>query len=402
MYAASCSPTTRYATCGWLATGSALEPVPGADTVVDGGFLLPGLVDAHCHLGIAPGGRPITSLEQARLSAVVDRDAGVLAIRDAGSPFPYPELDGDAEMPRLARAGRHLAPPRRYLPKVGRGGHRRSSWPLRPRQAAAGQRLGQAGRRLDRPGRGRPRTHLRARRVGRRRRRGPRRRGAGRHPHVQRGGGGDAGPGRGRLGRARHRPVHRGDRRDGPPGHRAGTHDDQHRHLRRASRAGPRRSSRTTPSTWARWGPASRRVVRAAYEAGRADLRRFGRRRRHRARPGRRRRCFCCTSGPAWRRSTCCAAGSWGARAWLGFPGLVEGGLADLVVYDRDPRVDLRVLRSPGRIVLRGRVVREPAGGAARADRLPTGPGVRRARICASWRACSLPVRKTSPAGTRT
>ena len=52
------------------------------------------------------------------------------------------------------------------------------------------------------------------------------------------------------------------------------------------------------------------------------------------------------------------AAGSWGARDWLGFPGLVEGGLADLVVYDADPRADLRVVAAPSRIVLRGRVVR--------------------------------------------
>jgi imidazolonepropionase-like amidohydrolase len=51
-------------------------------------------------------------------------------------------------------------------------------------------------------------------------------------------------------------------------------------------------------------------------------------------------------------------AGSWGARDWLGFAGLVEGGLADLVVYDEDPRRDLRVLVAPRRIVLRGRVVR--------------------------------------------
>jgi imidazolonepropionase-like amidohydrolase len=51
------------------------------------------------------------------------------------------------------------------------------------------------------------------------------------------------------------------------------------------------------------------------------------------------------------------AAGSWGAREWLGFPGLVEGGLADLVVYDRDPRTDLTALLEPGAIVLRGRVV---------------------------------------------
>jgi imidazolonepropionase-like amidohydrolase len=48
-------------------------------------------------------------------------------------------------------------------------------------------------------------------------------------------------------------------------------------------------------------------------------------------------------------------AASWGAREWLGFPGLTEGGLADLVVYDEDPRADLRVVREPRVIVLKGR-----------------------------------------------
>jgi imidazolonepropionase-like amidohydrolase len=52
------------------------------------------------------------------------------------------------------------------------------------------------------------------------------------------------------------------------------------------------------------------------------------------------------------------AAASWRAREWLGFAGLVEGGLADLVVYDADPRVDLRVVRAPRRIVLRGAVIK--------------------------------------------
>ncbi|HEV2087532.1 MAG TPA: amidohydrolase family protein, partial [Cryptosporangiaceae bacterium] len=52
------------------------------------------------------------------------------------------------------------------------------------------------------------------------------------------------------------------------------------------------------------------------------------------------------------------AAGSWKARTWLGLPGIEEGGLADLVVYDTDPRHDLGVLTAPRRIVLRGRVVR--------------------------------------------
>ncbi|WP_206501773.1 amidohydrolase family protein [Streptomyces chrestomyceticus] len=51
------------------------------------------------------------------------------------------------------------------------------------------------------------------------------------------------------------------------------------------------------------------------------------------------------------------AATTWGARRWLGRPGLEEGAPADLVVYDGDPRADVRVLGAPRRVVLRGRVV---------------------------------------------
>src|SRR5262245_30576064 len=95
------------------------EPVGGAETISVGGFVVPGLVDAHCHLGIAFGAKPISSLDQARELAVIDRDAGVLALRDAGSPFPYAELDDEVEMPRLVRAGQHVAPQRRYLRDIG-------------------------------------------------------------------------------------------------------------------------------------------------------------------------------------------------------------------------------------------------------------------------------------------
>ncbi|MEO8850469.1 MAG: amidohydrolase family protein, partial [Allobranchiibius sp.] len=50
-------------------------------------------------------------------------------------------------------------------------------------------------------------------------------------------------------------------------------------------------------------------------------------------------------------------AATWGAREWLGRPGLTEGASADLVVYDDDPRADVRVLGTPAHIVLRGRIV---------------------------------------------
>ena len=51
-------------------------------------------------------------------------------------------------------------------------------------------------------------------------------------------------------------------------------------------------------------------------------------------------------------------AGSWTARSWLGLPGLVDGGYADVVAYDVDPTQDPSVLTRPSRIVLRGQVIR--------------------------------------------
>ncbi|CAM5560048.1 Amidohydrolase OS=Streptomyces alboniger OX=132473 GN=CP975_07865 PE=4 SV=1 [Streptomyces alboniger] len=51
------------------------------------------------------------------------------------------------------------------------------------------------------------------------------------------------------------------------------------------------------------------------------------------------------------------SATTWGARAWLGRPGLTEGAPADLVVYGADPREDVGVLAAPRRVVLNGRVV---------------------------------------------
>jgi imidazolonepropionase-like amidohydrolase len=51
------------------------------------------------------------------------------------------------------------------------------------------------------------------------------------------------------------------------------------------------------------------------------------------------------------------AAASWSARAWLGLGGIEEGAPADVVVYEDDPRADLDTLQKPQRMVLRGRVV---------------------------------------------
>ncbi|MGH3451602.1 MAG: amidohydrolase family protein [Haloechinothrix sp.] len=102
----------------WIADGRiSFEPVAGAETVVESGFLVPGLVDAHCHPGIGPGGA--VSLEEATQQAQTDRDAGTLLIRDCGVPIDIRPLQARDDLPRIVRAGQHLALPKRYIPGLG-------------------------------------------------------------------------------------------------------------------------------------------------------------------------------------------------------------------------------------------------------------------------------------------
>ncbi|HEX6360920.1 amidohydrolase family protein [Actinophytocola sp.] len=51
-------------------------------------------------------------------------------------------------------------------------------------------------------------------------------------------------------------------------------------------------------------------------------------------------------------------AASWSARAYLGLPGLEAGAPADAVIYESDPRLDLRQLAHPLAVILRGNRVR--------------------------------------------
>ncbi|HUO36849.1 MAG TPA: amidohydrolase family protein [Mycobacterium sp.] len=98
----------------WIVDGLlSAEPVSNAETVFDGGWVLSGLVDAHCHVGIGAAG-PIEHLEEAISQAETERDVGVLLLRDAGSPIDTRSLDDRADLPRIVRAGRHLARPKRY------------------------------------------------------------------------------------------------------------------------------------------------------------------------------------------------------------------------------------------------------------------------------------------------
>ena len=332
------------------------EPVAGAQTVADRGFVLPGLVDAHCHIGIAPGGRPIGSLADARELAGQDRDAGVLAIRDAGSPYPYPELADEPELPRLARAGRHVAPPKRYLRDIGveveaaevaatvtaqaRAGNgwvkligdwiERDAGDLAPAWDAATMTAAVAA----------------AHAAGVR---------AAVHTFSEsaveimvRAGVDSVEHGTGLSLDLIDEMARRGtalvptminvetfgeiaeQARAKFPGyadHMLALRDGFPEVVRSAYQAGVPIYVGTDAGGGIGHGLAAREMLLLRERAGMSNL-------------------------------DVLAAASWRAREWLGFPGLVEGSLADLVVYDADPRVDLRVVAAPRRIVLRGRVIR--------------------------------------------
>jgi imidazolonepropionase-like amidohydrolase len=332
------------------------EPVAGAETISDGGWIVPGLVDAHCHLGIAYGAKPIESLDQARQLAHLDRDAGVLALRDAGSPYPYPELDDEPGVPRLARAGRHVAAPRRYLRDIGVEVAAEEVAAAVTAQAKAGTGwVKLVGDWIDRE-------------VG------------------------DLAPSwDAATMTAAVEAAH-------AAGARAAVHTFSEDGVEVMVKAGvdsvehgtglslelidemARRGTALVPTminirTFGKIADQAREkfagyadhmialrdnfpeVVRAAYEAGvpiyvGTDA---GGGIRHGLAAEEMLHLHEDAGIPA---VDVLAAASWRAREWLGFAGLVEGGLADLVVYDADPRKDLRVVRAPRRIVLRGAVIR--------------------------------------------
>jgi imidazolonepropionase-like amidohydrolase len=86
---------------------------PGDDIETVRGYVLPGLVDAHCHVGLDAHGAVDDATAEAQ--ALADREAGTLLIRDAGSPADTRWIDQRDDLPKVIRAGRHIARTRRYI-----------------------------------------------------------------------------------------------------------------------------------------------------------------------------------------------------------------------------------------------------------------------------------------------
>ncbi|MCL2316492.1 MAG: amidohydrolase family protein [Actinomycetia bacterium] len=98
----------------WVADGRIVDgPVAGAETLATDVFVMPGLVDAHCHIGLGDEGA--VSAEVAQAQALAERHAGVLLVRDCGVPSDTRWIDDRDDLPRIVRAGRHIARTHRYL-----------------------------------------------------------------------------------------------------------------------------------------------------------------------------------------------------------------------------------------------------------------------------------------------
>lgn len=104
----------------WVVDGRLTFERPSGDTqsIASRGWVLPGFVDAHCHVGLAPTGHVPDPAAQAE-QAMLDRDAGALLLRDAGSPVDNRSVQSRDDLPRLIRAGRHIARTRRYIRELG-------------------------------------------------------------------------------------------------------------------------------------------------------------------------------------------------------------------------------------------------------------------------------------------
>ena len=80
-------------------------------------WIVPGFVDLHCHLAI--GGDGPGDVVLMRESDEAEIRAGVLAIRQPGTPVPVPSEALPHGRPIVVDAGRHIARERRYIRGIG-------------------------------------------------------------------------------------------------------------------------------------------------------------------------------------------------------------------------------------------------------------------------------------------
>jgi imidazolonepropionase-like amidohydrolase len=325
------------------------DPLRSADTVVNGGWLIPGLVDVHTHMGAE---EPADPLDEGllRQHAEAHRDAGVTLVRSPGAVADYPIwLDAASDLPRVRSAGPWLAPEGGFFEGAGR------QVPLEELPDAAEEQARSTGwskvivdwvstvngvRRYE------PtvpsdvladiveRVHSVGGRVA---------------AHSQHGDGGAAAVAAGvdSLEHGMHLPHDRLDEMALVGSALVPT-------LMVFQRSQPARDTTEPLGRFFRDGTVAHpALIQAAHEAGVTIL--------------------AGTDSPPFGNvaaevaalvdaglppEVALGAASWTARSFLGLPGIEEGAPADIVAFERDPRSDPRVVAQPTRIVLRGRLVR--------------------------------------------
>jgi imidazolonepropionase-like amidohydrolase len=327
------------------------EDVDDAVTISESGWITPGLVDAHAHLAMASPGSPATIEEAVRASAEAQLAAGVLLLREPGSPAGHAADDLGARLPRTITAGHFLAPPGRYFPGLAREVDEASLPAAAAQEARTGGWVKIVGDFLDDGGRVTPNWSQAAL--------------------------ADAAA-------AAHEAGARITMHATIPGSieeaiDAGFDAVEHGHgatmdhLRPMAASGMalvptllirdfiRKLTTELPlhpddrATWLREVDAHMGVALAAHDAGVAV--------------------YAGTDAGAVAHgliaseiallrdagltgTAALAAGSWAARSWLGRPGLEEGAPADLVVFPDDPREDLEALLRPNLVMLDGIAMR--------------------------------------------
>ncbi|MDP9093756.1 MAG: amidohydrolase family protein [Actinomycetota bacterium] len=339
----------------WVVGGRLRFERPSGEfhTVASGGWVIPGFVDAHCHVGLSPQGF-VPDAEGQVKQAMLDRQAGALLLRDAGSPVDNRCVQDRVDLPRLIRAGRHIARPRRYIRGLGVEVEPDQLVAEVERQAARGDGwVKLAADWIDRDiGDLAPvwpeevlvaavaRAHELGARVA---------------AHVF---GEDALPG---LIRAGIDSIEHG----------TGLTDDL---IAMAAERGTavvptlinidlnpsiaRGAEQKFPVYAAHMRAlfaTSRERIRAAHEAGLAVY--TGTDAGGSLPHGLVRDEIRALIGAGIPQADVIAQASWRAREWLGLPGLTEGAPADLVVFDADPRTDWATIYAPLRMILRGAVV---------------------------------------------
>jgi imidazolonepropionase-like amidohydrolase len=329
------------------------EPVPGAETVVSRGYVVPGLVDAHCHVGLdAHGG--VDEVEQER-QILADRDAGALLLRDAGVPVDTHWIDEREDLPRVVRAGRHIARPKRYIRNYGAEVEPEELVAEVERQAARGDGwVKLVGDWIDRdlgdlapcwPADVAAEAITRAHELGARvtahcfGEQSVAELVAGGIDCIEHGTGVSDDviaemarrevalvPTRVQLDNFPAYAEQAGEKFPTYAAHMRALHARCDERLRAAHEAGVPVYAGTDAGGVLPHGLIAREVLALHEQVGL----------------------------PA---ADALAGGSWAARDWLGRPGLEPGASADLVVYDTDPRADLRALARPRLVVLRGRAV---------------------------------------------